>query len=121
MKKSRTVLATALALGLASTAALAAPGDRWYGTYRGESYVVTPDVTYIEREPRDVVVYEERRYVAPTQRAPIWVDGRWVYADPNEVYYIVRDPRAYIPTDPQTGQLIGHGLFNREGPNDFGQ
>ena len=119
MKRSRTVIATALALGLASTAAFAATGDRWYGTYRGETYVVTPDVTYVEREPRDVIVYEERYVTTP--RTPILVDGRYVYAEPSEVYYIVRDPRANIPTDPQTGQLIGHGLFNREGPNDFGQ
>ena len=120
MKKSRTVIATALALGLASTAALAASGDRWHGTYRGDSYVVTnPDVTYVERDPRDVIVYQERYVSAP--RTAILVDGRYVYADSNDVYYLVRDPRANIPTDPNTGQLIDHGLFNREGPNDFGQ
>jgi hypothetical protein len=66
-------------------------------------------VTYNTYEPR----YLERRYIAPRETVvvndPVYVNAPRYY-----------DTYPYSP-QPQWGQLIDHGLFNRKGQNDFGK
>ena len=82
---------------------------------------VTPMTTY----SAPVVVYEER--VVP--RETIVVEAAPAYRvlpAPDEILlrpgYPDRSgyPDRISAMNPQTGQLIGYGLFNRAGPNDFG-
>jgi|SRR6185503_13819816 len=124
MKANRiAMIGIGLAAAAASSAAFAMAGDTWYGTYRGDTsyvqvepsgdryvYVAPYEVTRVE--PAPPVVYEQRYYVVPERR--VIVEGDRYYVE--RPYY-----RDYIAElNPQTGQFIGHGLFNDRGPNDFG-
>ena len=81
---------------------------------------VVETVTY----PARPLVYEER--VVPTEtivvegvrayRGPAPDDVRFMPGYPDMSGY----PDRISAMNPQTGQLIGYGLFNRAGPNDFG-
>ena len=116
----RTRIAAAIALALASTAAMAVSGDRWYGA--NTEIVREPVVVervYLDRYPaypERGVIYEER-YVRP---APVIVERTYVVTGPE--YVVPRggyeDPVKAL--NPETGHLIGQGLFNKKGPNDFG-
>ena len=115
-------IAAGLALALASTAALAASGDRWHGTNATnpqppEPIVVTrvtpglPEVyTY---PPREVVI--ERRVIPPeaviVERTYEIVPGTFAIQKPYD---------AITELNPQTGPHLDMGLFPRKGPNDFG-
>ena len=57
-------------------------------------------------------VYEESVVEVPVQVEPAYVTG------PYDVFVIEQDPEPATPSP--TGQVIGDGLFNRAGPNDFG-
>lgn len=113
-------------LGLAltmigATAALAATGDRWYGTYRDGDYVRVEPVEVTRVAPREVYVYDERY-----DSRPIVIERDYTYAPREYVvvpdyYYRTYDDNFVKPLNPETGHLIDHGLFNRRGPNDFGQ
>lgn len=111
----------ALALAAASTGALAAAGDRWYGTNR-DLVVSTPvEVTRVYNEPvlleNDRVIYRER-IAAPVIERPVLVERDYVVYEP--VYSVVPREAYFDPLHPQSGHGIGTGLFNRTGPNDFG-
>ncbi len=60
-------------------------------------------------------VYPEP-YVAP---APS-VEEREAIVTPPDVIVEPAPPLATTPAHPETGGIIGRGLFNRTGPNDFG-
>ena len=105
---------------LASASALAADGDRWYGS-NSPSYdvaVPAPNVPMTSAQPQTVYTVE-----------PVTVEREVVVQDlPRDVvvyqpygYAHGPDGRLYDPHHPQEGQLVGRGLFNRQGPNDFGQ
>jgi hypothetical protein len=116
----RTLFA-AVALGLAAGPVLAASGDTWYGTnrYRSEAPIEVTTALPADR----VIVYQES-----TSSTPVFVERSYV-ADPAYVYYyeprdvyVMRTESDWVKElNPQTGQRIGDGLFNRRGPNDFGQ
>lgn len=111
----------ALALAAASTGAIAASGDRWYGTNR-DLVVSTPvEVTRVYNEPvildRDRVIYEEQ-IAAPVIERPVIVEREYVVYEP--AYAVVPREAYFDPLHPQWGHGIGTGLFNRTGPNDFG-
>ena len=77
-------------------------GQLAYSTYDSSRVVAYDNPTYVQRtyiEPRQTVVVESN---------PVVVTARPYYG-------------AYYDPDPQMGQLIDHGLFNRHGPNDFGR
>ena len=115
---------TSLALGLAaaalaSPAAFAASGDAWYGTNAYREYAPVEITTTLPAER--VYWYEERT-------APVVIERRYVYEPRHEAYYapdVVYVARAgddwVKDLNPQTGHRIGDGLFNKQGPNDFGQ
>ena len=120
MKSTR--IAAGLALALASTAALAVSGDRWYGTNAAappplEPIVVTrvtpglPEVyTY---PPREVVV--ERRVMVPEE---VIVERTYELLPGT---YAIQKPYDHVTElNPQTGPHLDMGLFPRNGPNDFG-
>lgn len=73
--------------------------------------------------PASTVVYEER--VVP--RETIVVESAPAYRYPADELLLKPGypdlsgyPDRISAMNPQTGQLIGYGLFNRAGPNDFG-
>jgi hypothetical protein len=111
----------ALALATASTATLAASGDRWYGTNRDVVVSAPVEVTRVYNEPvllgNDRVIYEER-IAAPVIERPVVVEREYVAYEP--AYAVIPREAYYDPLHPQTGHGIGTGLFNRNGPNDFG-
>ena len=109
-------LAAALAI---PTAALAASGDSWSGSNRYREHAPI-EVTALQPGDR-VVVYET------STSTPVYVERTYTY-EPGYVYYEPREVLVYRADsdwvkdlNPQTGQRIGEGLFNRRGPNDFGQ
>lgn len=118
-------LIAALAATL-STGALAVSGDAWYGTNRADpTFRAEPDAP-MQHENR--VIYEERIATAPTYLVP----GEYIIAQPREVivystpapttyWYTYSTTPAFDPLHPQQGQVVGRGLFNRNGPNDFGE
>lgn len=124
----RAPFALALASALAAPAALANAGDIWSGSYLAPEYVrVAPvevqavEVTRVE--PADnVVVYEDR----VIRGEPVIVEESYAYAWPTEILNrpgypdLSGYPDRTSALNPQTGQLIDYGLFNRRGPNDFG-
>jgi len=118
MKRPR-IAVLALALAAASTGALAAAGDTWYGTSR-DTVLTTPgeEVVRIYNDPlyvdRDRVIYEER--IA----SPVYVEREYVVLDGPDYVVISREDPLFDPLHPQTGQRVGQGLFNGTGPNDFG-
>jgi hypothetical protein len=116
-------LSTALgvALALSASAAVAVSGDTWSGTNRyRESAPI--EVTTL-RPGEQVIVYAENSVSTPVivDRSYSY-DPRYVYYyEPREVY-VQRAERDWVKDlNPQTGQRVGDGLFNRRGPNDFGQ
>jgi hypothetical protein len=121
MKQTRIV--AGLVLALASSAALAASGERWYGTNRGIVYEPIVDPIVVERVvpaerglfyPDRDVVYVER----DVRTAPVIVERS--YVDRPGYYAGVYESNLVKPLNPETGHLIENGLFNRWGPNDFG-
>jgi hypothetical protein len=114
-------IVAALGATLASTAALALHDDRYYTyrsydePYRSREYVrVAPgEVLRVGRD--GTIVYRDGRYVEP----------RRVYVERDYYAYAPREYRVYpdyvADLNKQTGPYIDHGLFNRRGPNDFGQ
>lgn len=114
-------IAIALALGaFSATAAMAASGDAWYGTNRDRAVIVAPSVTYVEPAPTSsdtVTVY----YDTPVRDAPVVVQREYV-SQPYGVVVVepVRENEAFV-VEPRTYSRVDHGLFNRKGPNDFGQ
>ena len=117
MKRPR-IAVLALGLAAASTGAIAASGDAWYGTNRYSDVVIaTPvEVTRVHTDPaiEDRVVYTER--VA----SPVYVEREYVVLDAPEYVVIAREDPLFDPLHPQMGQRVGQGLFNKEGLNDFG-
>ena len=120
MKLNR--IAAGAALALASTAALAVSGERWYGTNAGivqgpEPIVVTrtvPEREYFYAYPeREVIV--ERRIVTP---GPVVVERSYEVWPRDYVVTRPYDPIAAL--NPHTGPHLGQGLFPDKGPNDFG-
>ena len=110
-------LAATLAL---PAAAFAASGDSWSGTnrYREQAPIeVTP------LQPGDRVVVHDTSISTPVfvERSYTYEPGYVYYYEPREVYVARADQDWVKELNPQTGQRIGQGLFNRRGPNDFGQ
>jgi len=110
--------ALALALGaLSTTAAMAASGDAWYGTSRDERVLVAPGITYTEPMPSDrATVYYDRP--AP---APVIVEREYIRQPYDVVIVEPVHENELFKVDPPTYNTVDHGLFNRKGPNDFGQ
>jgi hypothetical protein len=110
-------IAFALALGaLSTTAAMAASGDAWYGTSRDDRVLVAPTITYTEPVPADrVTVYYD-------EPAPVIVERRYIGQPYDRVVVVepVRQNELFV-VEPRTYSTVEHGLFNRKGPNDFGQ
>lgn len=117
----RTRIAAGLVLALASTAGLAATGDRWYGTNRGIVYEPIVEPIVVERVVSDRgLLYPDREIVyveRDVTRAPVIVERR--YVEPG--YVGLYESNMVKPLNPETGHLIGHGLFNTWGTNDFGR
>ena len=124
----RVPFALALASALAAPAALANAGDMWRGSYLGPEYVTVQPVEVQAVEvtrvvPADnVVVYEDR----VIRGEPVIVEESYAYTWPTEILHrpgypdLSGYPDRTSALNPQTGQLIDYGLFNRRGPNDFG-
>jgi hypothetical protein len=108
--------ALALALGaLSTTAAMAASGEAWYGTNRDDRVIVAPTVTYTEPVPSErVTVYYD-------EPAPVIVEREYA-SQPYGVVVVepVHQSDLFV-VEPRTYSSVDHGLFNRKGPNDFGQ
>ena len=119
MKRSHAA-ATALALAATSTVAVARSGDMWSGTSRHREYAPL-EVT--ELQPGDsVVVYGTSESSTPlvVERTQAYEPGYVHYYEPRYVHRQGADNDWVKDLNPQTGHRIGGGLFNREGPNDFG-
>jgi hypothetical protein len=118
----RTLLAaTALALAATSTMALARSGDMWSGSNVHREYAPI-EVTTLQ--PGDAVIVQGTSTVA----TPVIVERTYVsepayvhYYEPAYVYRHDASNDWVKDLNPETGQRIGDGLFNRRGPNDFGQ
>ena len=111
-------LGVLLALGPAS--AFAAAGDIWHGSNRYQEYAPL-EVT--RPTPDHVVIYETRSYdTAPivVERSYTYEPGYVYYYEPRTVYLARVDDDWVKDLNPETGQRIGDGLFNKRGPNDFG-
>ena len=119
MKRNR--IAACLALALASTAGLAATGDRWYGTNRGVVYEPVVEAVVVERVVSDRGLYHPGRDVVYVERdastAPVIIERTYV---DRPGYVATYESNLVKPLNPETGHLIENGLFNRWGPNDFG-
>jgi len=117
----RTRIAAGLVLALASSAALAATGDRWYGTNRGIVYEPIVEPIVVERVVPERGLYYPDREVVYVERgvtpAPVVIERRYV---DRPLYSGVYESNMVKPLNPETGHLIENGLFNRWGPNDFG-
>ena len=119
-------LGIALAMSCAATAASAT-------VYYRDTYVTREPVQVVRVErvaapevihyPDGYVTYTavdsprivERRYLAPRETVVVQADPVVVTATP---YY----PSAHWnPRHPHWGHLIDYGLFNRQGPSDFGR
>lgn len=110
--------ALALALGaLSTTAAMAASGDAWYGTSRDNRVLVAPTLPYTEPMPseRVTVYYDEP---AP---APMIVEREYIRQPYDAVIVEPVHENELFKVEPRTYSTVGHGLFNKKGPNDFGQ
>ena len=119
--KRLTIPALAMALAAASGAALAVSGDTWSGTNRYRE-VAPLEVTTLQ--PGDqVIVYETSSYSTPVyvERTYAYEPGYVYYYEPAYAYGYSPDNDWVKDLNPQTKQRIGDGLFNRRGPNDFGQ
>jgi hypothetical protein len=115
----RTRIAAGLVLALASTAALAVSGERWYGTNRGIVYEPIVEPIVVERVVSDRGLHYPERDVVYVERdvrsAPVILERRY---EPG--YVVLHESNMVKPLNPETGHLIENGLFNRWGPNDFG-
>jgi hypothetical protein len=116
MQRSRNILGITLAIALSSTAALAAPGDAWYGTYEDEDKVQRPPLAAATPQQRneELARYEERL------AEPVVVEREYLAPEPRERILVAPASPPYDPRHPNTGALIERGLFNKTGPNDFG-
>lgn len=117
MKRTHIAAAFATALTLGPMAAMAASGDAWYGTNRVYTEGVAPiEVTRVEVE-RPLII-EER-----SAAEPIVVEREYLVREPAYVV-VTRDDPAYddrlFYVMPEPDSRIERGLFNRQGPNDFG-
>ena len=118
----RTLLAaTTLALAATSSLALARSGDMWSGT---NAHRESAPIEVTRLQPGDTVIVQGTSTVS----TPVFVERAYV-REPAYVYYyepayVYRQHAAHNDwvkdLNPQTGQRIGDGLFNRRGPNDFG-
>ena len=116
----RTRIAAGLVIALASTAGMAASGERWYGANRGIVYEPIVEPIVVERVVLDPL-YPDRQvvYYDPDPRlAPVLVDRTYAYVE--RPYAGLYESNMVKPLNPETGHLIDNGLFNRTGPNDFG-
>ena len=112
----------ALTLAAASTTTMARSGDRWFGSNVHREYApieVTP------LQPGDSLIVEG----TSTVTTPVYIERTYV-REPAYVYYYepayayrhqTADNDWVKNLNPQTGQRVGDGLFNRRGPNDFGR
>jgi hypothetical protein len=122
MKRS-VIAAFAAAATVAAPLATAAAGDRWYGTNEGVFNERRASVE-ITTATVDGPVYREERVFG---EVPVIVsrDHDYIGIEPREVLVLREYEPAYYDRgyawNPETGQRIGAGLFNRAGPNDFGQ
>jgi len=115
---------TALAFAAAALAPAFASADYLRydpisGTYI--RYVEAPPVVETVTMPSRTIVYEERvvpRETIVVRAAPMYPADEILLRPgyPDLSGY----PDRISALNPQTGQLIGYGLFNRAGPNDFG-
>ena len=119
--KRTPLIALGLAAALSATAVHARSGDTWAGTnrYRDSAPI---EVTTLRPGER-VIVYEETTLPAPAyvERSYAYQPGYVYYYEPAYAYRYGTDSDWVKDLNPQTGQRIGDGLFNRQGPNDFGQ
>ena len=123
--KNRRIAPLGVALALAFTATAASAEVVYTETYvspapyevvrvervAGSDVVTYPDgyVVYNTQSPRVVERYYPPRETVVIQADPVYVTAPgypYAYADPRH---------------PSWGHLIDYGLFNREGPNDFGR
>ena len=114
------VAGIAIAAALGTTAASAA-----YEVIRVDPVTGIERIEYVE--PRPIVIYTDS--VAPRER--IVVESEPIYSynyySPDEILRrpgypdLSGYPDRTAALNPQTGQLIDYGLFNRRGPNDFGR
>jgi len=123
--KSRRIALPLIAAALGSIATAASADIIYRDAYvRGEPV----QVTRVETQG-DAQVVSDRYVVYTAPETPRLVER---YVAPREMVVIERDPivvtepRYYAngnwdPRNPQRGQLLDRGLFNRQGPNDFGR
>src|SRR6185369_13709652 len=87
--------------------------------------VTTREVYSLDNGQLAYTTYDSSRVV--TYDTPRVVERR--YIEPRETVVVESDPvvvsapryyRPYYDPNPQMGQLIDYGLFNRRGPDDFG-
>jgi hypothetical protein len=116
--KRTSLAALGVAAALVAPAAFAASGDAWHGTNAYREYAPVEITT---RPAERVYWYEERT-------APVVIERRYVYEPRYDAYdypepiYVARADDDWVKDlNPQTGHRIGDGLFNKQGPNDFGQ
>ena len=119
---------TALALAAATVAPMAALADG------GDDPSLNPTSPYVrERITANGQVYYEPmqapsprdawRYDPPTNKyyyEPLQPRRYDYYQDRDRSYYYNYNAPSYDPWFPQQGQRVERGLFNRRGPNDFG-
>ena len=119
--KRTSLTALTLAAAALSTGALAASGDQWSGTNRYRE-VAPIEVTTLRPGDR-VIVYENESSSRPVyvERTYTYDPGYVHYYEPNYTYRYSPDNDWVKDLNPQTGHRIGDGLFNQQGPNDFGQ
>ena len=122
-------LGIALALGCTATAASAT-------VYYRDTYVTREPVQVVRVErvtapevvtyPDGYVTYTsvdsprivERRYLAPRETVVVQADPVVVTGT---AYYSTYPTTHWDPRHPEWGHLIDYGLFNRQGPTDFGR
>jgi len=111
MKPKLAALGAALAMAAAaSTAAFAE--DVYVQSIPDNSHDMQPGDAPTWAQGDAPPVYEESVVEVPVRVEPAYVAG------PYDVYVIGQDQEPARPSP--TGQVIGDGLFNRAGPNDFG-
>ena len=117
--KRTPLAALAFAAAALSTGAIAASGDHWSGTNRYREYAPV-EVTTL-RPGEQIIVYENESRPVYVERTYTYDPGYVYYYEPAYVYGYSPDHDWVKDLNPQTGHRIGDGLFNKQGPNDFGQ
>jgi hypothetical protein len=113
------IAAIGAVLALASAGAFAAAGDAWYGTNRFQDFA---PIEVTRASPDHVIIYES----SVLDPAPVIIERSYepavvYYYEPSGTVYLARVEDDWVKDlNPQTGQRVGDGLFNRQGPNDFG-